>query len=65
MQDGVQIVFTTFKQSITKKGIHQRTNKLLFHLKDFYLTISQKESPTKLKHKHDMSIGRITNTVNI
>lgn len=39
--------------------------KVLFHLKDFYLTILQKESRTKLKHTHDMSKDRLTNTVNI
>lgn len=48
-----------------KKGIHQGTNELLFHLKHFYLTIFQKESRTKLKRTHDKSKDRLTNTVNI
>lgn len=61
----VQIVFTTFKQSVTKKRYQSWDQLTSVSREGLYLNTFQKENPTKWKHKHDMSIGRLTNTVNI
>lgn len=65
MQDEVQIVFTTFKQSVTKKRYPSWDQLTSVSREGLYLNTFQKENPTKWKHKHDMSLSRLTNTVNI